>query len=100
MERPNEPLVFEGYVQPVVDFDWYLQAVFEVLNAGPVKRPPLFYIAHVALRHRQTQTLLIMPRPIQALLFRVIVAVGTLLGRYRGGTGRVFISLSRCAGGC
>jgi hypothetical protein len=27
---------------------------------------------------------MIMPRPIQAVLFRVIVTVGTLLGRYRG----------------
>ena len=28
--------------------------------------------------------MLLMPRPIQAVLFRVIVTVGTLLGRYRG----------------
>ena len=56
----------------------------EVLNAGSANRPPLFYMAHLLLRHRHTQTLLIMPRPIQAVLFRVIVTVGTLLGRYRG----------------
>ena len=80
----NEPLVFEGCVRPVVDFDRLIQAIFEVLNAGPAGRPPLFYLAHLLLRHRQTQTLLIMPRPIQAVLFRVIVTVGTLLGRYRG----------------
>jgi hypothetical protein len=41
-------------------------------------------MAHLLLRHRRTQTLVIMPRPLQAVLFRVIVAVGTLLGRYRG----------------
>ena len=80
----NAALVFEGYAQPVVDLDRYLEAVFEVINAGPEKRPPLFYIAHAALRHRCTQTVLIMPRRLQAVLFRVIVAVGTLLGRYRG----------------
>ena len=80
----NAALVFEGYAQPVVDLDRYLEAVFEVINAGPEKRPPLFYIAHAALRHRRTQTVLIMPRRLQAVLFRVIVAVGTLLGRYRG----------------
>ena len=53
------------------------------MNAGPEGRPPLFCIADAALRHRDTQAVLIMPRPIQAL-FRVTVAVGTLLGRYRG----------------
>ena len=80
----NEPLEFEGYARPVVDLDRYLQAIFEVMNAGPEGRPPLFYIAHAALRHRHTQAVLIMPRPIQAVLFRVVVAVGTVLGRYRG----------------
>jgi mannose-6-phosphate isomerase-like protein (cupin superfamily) len=80
----NEPLVFEGSVRPAVDFDRFLQATFEVLNAGPAGRPPLFYMAHLLLRHRHTQTVLFPPRPIQAVLFRVIVAVGTLLGRYRG----------------
>jgi hypothetical protein len=58
--------------------------VFEVMNAGAPNRPPLFYLAHVALRHRRTQTVLVMPPLIQALLFRVVVAVGTFLGRYRG----------------
>jgi hypothetical protein len=64
--------------------DRYLQAVFDVMNAGPDGRPPLFYLAHVALRHRHTQAVLIMPRPIQAVLFRALVAIGAVLGRYRG----------------
>ena len=80
----DEVLEVGGYAKPVVDLDRYLQAVFEIVNAGAEGRPSLFYIAHAALRHRQTQALLIMPRPIQAALFRVIVAVGTVLGRYRG----------------
>jgi hypothetical protein len=55
-----------------------------VLNAGTRGRPPIFYLAHLALRHRGTQTVVIMPAAIQAVLLRVVVAVGTLLGRYRG----------------
>jgi mannose-6-phosphate isomerase-like protein (cupin superfamily) len=80
----DEALVFEGHTFPVADLDRYLQAMFEVMNAGAPNRPPLFYLAHVALRHRRTQAALVMPLPLQAVLFRVVVAVGTLLGRYRG----------------
>jgi quercetin dioxygenase-like cupin family protein len=80
----DEVLDVGGYAKPVVDLDRYLQAVFEILNAGPEGRPSLFYMAHAALRHRQTQAVLILPRPIQAALFRVIIAIGTVLGRYRG----------------
>lgn len=80
----TELLELEGVTRPAVDLDRYLHAVFEVLNAGPPGRPPLFYIAHVALRHRRTQTVLVMPRPVQAIVFRLAVLVGTVLGRYRG----------------
>lgn len=80
----DEPLVFEGIARPTVDFDRYLQGVFEVVNAGEPNRPPLFYLASLALRHRQTQTPLIMPTAVQAVVFRLVVLLGTVLGRYRG----------------
>ena len=80
----DQPLEFHGVARHAVDLDRYLQAVFEVMNAGTNGRPPLFYMAHVQLRHRRTQAALILPRPLQAALFRVLVVVGTLLGRYRG----------------
>ena len=80
----DEPLAFEGSTQPAADLHCYLQAIFECMNAGPPNRPPLFYLAHAALRHRRTQAALVMPLPLQAVLFRMVVAVGTILGRYRG----------------
>lgn len=80
----DEPLEFLGYARPVIDFDRYVQAMFDVMNASPAGRPSLFYMAHAALRHRDTQAVLLMPRPIQAIVFRVVVALGTVLGRYRG----------------
>lgn len=80
----EETLVFEGHAGPAGDLDRYLQAVFDVLNSGESDRPPLFYMARVAWRHRRTQAVLLMPRAIQALVLPVIVLIGTILGRYRG----------------
>jgi quercetin dioxygenase-like cupin family protein len=77
-------LAFHGTVRPLADLDRYLQAIFEVVNAGPSGRPPLFYMAHLVLRHGRTQTVLLMPPTVQAMLFRGVLALGTLLGRYRG----------------
>lgn len=79
-----ETVRFEGVARPVVDLDRYLAAAFDVINSGPARRPPLFYLAHLAWRHRRTQTVLIAPRWIQAMLFPTVVMVGTLLGRYKG----------------
>jgi mannose-6-phosphate isomerase-like protein (cupin superfamily) len=80
----DDVLALEGVARPVVDLDVYFAAAFEVLNSGPANRPPLFYMAHFAWRHRKTQAVLLAPRWAQAIVVPVIVLVGTLLGRYRG----------------
>ena len=80
----DDTLVFEGVVRPVVDLDRYLQAIFDIMNASPSGRPSLFYVAHAFLRHRRTQAPAMMPGPVQGVLFRAIVALGTVLGKYRG----------------
>jgi hypothetical protein len=77
-------LAFEGVAKPLVDLDLYFQAVFDVVNSGPARRPPLFYMAHVAWRHRKTQAALLAPVWLQALLVPAIVLLGTVLRRYRG----------------
>ena len=80
----DEKLVVDGWAKPALDLDRHLQAVFEVLNASDGTRPSLFYIAHVTWRHRRTQAVLFMPRPLQMIVIPLIVFVGTILGRYRG----------------
>jgi mannose-6-phosphate isomerase-like protein (cupin superfamily) len=80
----DDLLEFSGRSVPAVDLDQYLQGVFAVLNAGAKDRPPLFYIAHVAWRHRHTQAIHIPPRIVQAILFPLVILVGRILGKYRG----------------
>jgi quercetin dioxygenase-like cupin family protein len=80
----DDTLVLECIVRPLVDLDVFLASVFEVLNSGPAKRPPLFYLAHLAWRHRKTQAALVPPRWAQSILIPCVVLVGTILGRYRG----------------
>ena len=77
-------LVLRGVATPAVDLDRYLQAVFEVINAGPPRRPPIFYMAHVLYRHRRTQLILAVPRVVQRVLFLIVVLLGTVLGKYHG----------------
>jgi mannose-6-phosphate isomerase-like protein (cupin superfamily) len=80
----DDELVARGIATPAVDLDRFLQALFEVLNAGEAGRPPFFYLAHVLYRHRKTQTILAMPRLIQSVMLPLAVLVGTALGKYRG----------------
>ena len=67
-----------------MDLDRYLQGIFAVLNASPNGRPSFFYLAHVLWRHRDTQLLAAPPRPIQRIVFPLILLSGRILGKYRG----------------
>jgi len=80
----HELLRFEGRVSPVVDLDRFLQAMFDVANAGPDGRPSLFYMVHALHRHRKTQVAVVVPPALQRVLFPVVIALGRLLGKYRG----------------
>ena len=80
----DDLLEFSGHVVPAVDLDRYLQAVFAVLNASSNSRPPIFYLAHVLWRHRDTQLLAVPPQAIQRIVFPVVLFIGRILGKYRG----------------
>ena len=80
----DDLLELSGRAIPANDLDRYLQAIVAVLNASPFGRPSIFYIAHVAWRHRHTQALAMPPRAIQRVIFPLILFVGRVLGKYRG----------------
>ncbi len=80
----DDLLELSGRVIPANDLDRYLQAIFAVLNASPSGRPSIFYLAHVAWRHRHTQSFAMPPRAIQRIVFPLILFVGRILGKYRG----------------
>jgi mannose-6-phosphate isomerase-like protein (cupin superfamily) len=65
----DDLLELSGRAIPAGDLDRYLEAIFAVLNASPSGRPSIFYIAHVAWRHRNTQALAMPPQAIQRVIF-------------------------------
>jgi hypothetical protein len=82
----DDTVELSGHAIPAADLDRYLQAVFAVLNASASGRPSLFYMAHIALRHRHTQGFMTPPLAIQRIVFPLVLLVGYLLGKYRGGS--------------
>ena len=80
----DDVLEFNGHATPAVDLDRFLQALFAVLNASSGHRPPIFYLAHVLWRHRDTQLLSIPPPAIQRFVLPVLLFIGRILGKYRG----------------
>src|SRR5580704_15483429 len=80
----DDLLELSGRAIPAGDLDRYLQGIFAVLNASPSGRPSIFYIAHVAWRHRHTQSIAKPPQAIPRIVFPLVLFVGRVLGKYRG----------------
>ena len=77
----DEVLVFHGKAEPAGDFDQYLADIFAILNASASGRPSPFYVAHLSLRY-PSQRLSPAPAWVDRIIFRIIVAIGTLVGAY------------------
>jgi len=80
----DDLLEFSGHVVPAVDLDRFLQAMFALFNASASGRPPIFHLAHVLWRHRETQVLTGPPVAVQRIVLPVVLFIGRILGKYRG----------------
>ena len=77
----DEPLVVKGTAEPAGDLDQFVAGIFEIINASASGRPSPFYIAHLSLRH-PSQRLSPAPAWVDRIVFRIIVAIGTVVGAY------------------
>jgi len=80
----REPVEYEAVVSPAGDLDQYLQAYFDVVNAGEPNRPSLAHLARVHMRHQDTQSVRLLSGPLQSFVFLAALAKGSLTGGFRG----------------
>jgi quercetin dioxygenase-like cupin family protein len=76
-------LVCTGYVRPPDNLEYFLTQVFASTKANGGKRPRLYDAAYLLSRYRSEFGLADIPRPVQRVVFPIVVAVGRLLGRHR-----------------
>jgi len=72
-----------GYIEPADNVEYLLSRIFESQRRNGGKRPHLLDAAYLARRYCSEYSILEIPIAVQRLLFPVLVAIGTLLGRYR-----------------
>jgi quercetin dioxygenase-like cupin family protein len=79
----DEELVCTGIVRPPFNIEYFLGEIFASTQRHGGKRPGVFDAAYLSRRYCSEFEILEVPAPVRRLLFPVIVAVGTLLGRHR-----------------
>ena len=79
----SDDLVGIGYIEPADSIEYFLGGIYESRKASGGVRPNPLDVAFLARRYRSEFGMAAIPAVVQRVLFPVLVAVGTLLGRYR-----------------
>jgi quercetin dioxygenase-like cupin family protein len=69
-------------VEPPGNLEYFLAKMFESTkeNGG---RPSIFDAAYLTRRYRSEYGMMVVPSFVQAVIFPIIIGIGTLLGKYR-----------------
>jgi len=78
----QENLVGAGYIEPADNIEYFLGALFESRKSSGGVRPNPLDVAFLIRRYRSEFGLAAVPAFVQRLLFPILVAIGTLTGRY------------------
>jgi quercetin dioxygenase-like cupin family protein len=79
----DDELVCTGYVSPPDNLEYFLTQVYASMRATGGKRPRMFDVAYLLTRYKAEFGMAVPPRPVQRVLFPIVVAVGRLFGRHR-----------------
>jgi quercetin dioxygenase-like cupin family protein len=79
----DDELVCTGYARPPGNVEYFLTKVYASMRANGKPRPRLFDAAYLLTRYRSEFGMVEPPRPVQRVLFPVVVAVGRLFGLHR-----------------
>ncbi len=71
-----------GYIEPPDNIEYFLTELFDSTRRNGGKAPNPFEAAYLIRRYRTEFTMLEIPALVQRLAFPILVALGTLLGKY------------------
>lgn len=78
-----DDLVCTGYIEPADNIEFLLGEIFASTRLRGGAAPDPFDAAFLSVRYRSEFTMVEIPTVVRRLVFPVIVAIGTLLGKYR-----------------
>ena len=79
----DDELVCSGYARPPGNIEYFLTQVYASMRANDGKRPRIFDTAYLLSRYGSEFGMAVPPRPVQRVLFPIVLAVGRLFGLHR-----------------
>lgn len=71
-----------GYIRPPENIEYFLGGIYDSMNRNGGKRPGAFDVAYLSTRYRNEFETLIIPGPVQRVLFPILLAIGRRTGKF------------------
>ena len=78
-----DDLLCTGYIEPADNVEYFLGEIFASTRRRGGTTPDVFDAAFLATRYRDEFTMVAVPVLVRRVVFPLLVALGTLLGKYR-----------------
>lgn len=78
-----DDLFCTGYIEPADNVEYFLGEIFASTKRRGGTAPDPFDAAYLATRYRDEFTMVSIPAAVRRIVFPLLVAVGTVLGKYR-----------------
>jgi quercetin dioxygenase-like cupin family protein len=79
----DDELICTGFVRPPDNLEYFLTQIYASTRANDGRRPRLFDGAYLLSRYRSEFGMPDPPRPVQRVVFPIVVVIGRLLGLHR-----------------
>lgn len=79
----DDELHCKGYISPPDSIEYFLSAIYAAQKKSGSMRPDIFAAAYLTRRYRNEFHMDEIPAPVQRIVFPLIVAIGTVTGKYR-----------------
>ena len=79
----TEPLRCSGYIEPADNVEYFLEQIYESQRSSGSERPNPLDAAFLSRRYRSEFRMVDIPAAVQRFVFPVMVAVGTVAGRFK-----------------
>ncbi|MBC8090201.1 MAG: cupin domain-containing protein [Phycisphaerae bacterium] len=78
----TEVLNCAAYIEPADNIEYFLEQIFASAKSSGNGRPNILDAAYLTHRYRSEYAMLVVPSAVQRFLFPVLIAIGSLMGRY------------------
>ena len=75
-------LHMSGWCRPPGNVEFFLGSIFASTKATGQNRPGIFDAAFLVTKYRSEFAMLVIPTPVQRILFPILIVIGRLLGKY------------------